>query len=381
MIFYTAITVIVVVGAIAGWDAWRKLQTPRTELAEWQAAPSGRPLAVVRDGRSFTAKFTPKSKNTPPLMRITASVDETLKPNVFGEGRAYVDRRPYLVMRREAASDRFGKRHGLNREIEVGDAEFDAAVYLESNSPDANVQRTLADPALRKAVRGMLDDGARRLVLGPKGLYAECTIPAGRLPGFGVDETMARLGEIAAALPLYQTGQADKPHWLYESALTTLTIVAVISIIVLGVRAPLDGTAKLVGIGSGLVLCALVTLAGIKLLRGRSDSLSRISSLVVTSLIVLPWGSYEGFCWANQKLDKSPGIDYPTRIVRTWTTTRKSSTYYHIEVAPLRRGGPAVSLNVSAAFAEKAAVGRGIVVTTHEGKLGWEWLDSFYLAR
>lgn len=381
MIFYASITIIVVVGAIAAWVAWRKAQKPRTELVEWQAAPTGRPLTVERHGRSFTVKYTPKSKSTPPLMRITASVDETSKPNVFGEGRAYVERRPYLVMRREAASDRFGKRHGLNREIAVGDAEFDAAVYLESNSADANVRRTLADTTLRKAVRELLDGGARKVVLGPKGLCAECTIPAGRPPGFGIEETMARLGNIAAALPLYQAGQADKPRWLYESALTTITIAAVIGFVVLGVPAPLDSTAKAAGFSTGLALCVAVMLAGIKLLRGRSDSLSRISSLLITVLIVLPWGSYEGFCWVNQKLDKSPGIGYPSKIVRTWTTTRKGSTYYHLEVAPLRRGAMLVALDVSAAFAEQARVGRGIVVTTHEGKLGWEWVDSFYLTR
>jgi hypothetical protein len=34
---------------------------------------------------------------------------------------------------------------------------------------------------------------------------------------------------------------------------------------------------------------------------------------------------------------------------------------------------------VSSAFASRAKAGSKIVVTTHAGKLGWEWVDTFRL--
>ena len=46
---------------------------------------------------------------------------------------------------------------------------------------------------------------------------------------------------------------------------------------------------------------------------------------------------------------------------------------------PIRPGDAQVRLDVSAAFASNATKGRGIVVATHAGKLGWEWVDTFRL--
>ncbi len=79
----------------------------------------------------------------------------------------------------------------------------------------------------------------------------------------------------------------------------------------------------------------------------------------------------------NRALDTAPGIEHASTITRAWSTRSKSSTYYHLAVASWRPGEQTVELNVSSTFYNGASVGRGILVTTHAGKLGWEWVDTF----
>ena len=68
-------------------------------------------------------------------------------------------RRPTIMLHRENIMDHLGKRLALNREFQTGDAEFDAAVNIDTCSPDEDVQRIFADGAFRNAVRKLLDAG------------------------------------------------------------------------------------------------------------------------------------------------------------------------------------------------------------------------------
>jgi hypothetical protein len=111
------------------------------------------------------------------------------------------------------------------------------------------------------------------------------------------------------------------------------------------------------------------------------DSLRRVALLSLAGLLVGPFGAYRGACWVNRGLDASPAVDHPTRITRTWSTRRKNVTSYHMEVASWREGEQAVAIDIAPSFANQARTGLGIVVTTHAGKLGWEWIESFRLTK
>ena len=144
-------------------------------------APPGTAV-VERHGRSFTATYTGRTKYSPPYLRLTTSVDEASE----GAGGAYredarprVEVRPAVVLRAENSLDRLGKRIGVNREIQTGDQDFDARVYVESDAPDQDLQRTLADDRVRRAVRALLDGGAVRVELDPTGLTATQGMVAG----------------------------------------------------------------------------------------------------------------------------------------------------------------------------------------------------------
>jgi hypothetical protein len=345
--------------------------------------PEGAPFLVEREGRSFTAKYLPGGKNTPPTLRIIAAVDEVgdgAAASAYRESaRAHVALRPAIILRRETSADRFGKRVGLNREVQLGDAGFDAAVYIETDSPEEDVQRTLADETLRSAVREMLDAGITRVELDPTGLSAVC-IARGGVDVATFERTAAQLARAATALPLFTAGHVTKPRNQLGPILTMagLCMAWPVALVFLK-RMPLDGSATLVGIGAGLGLWVLFAIALVRVVRGKSDSLRRAGLMGLPTLFLIPMATLSALVWANRELDTSPLVDHPTTITRTWSTRQKSTTYYHLDVASWRPGERVQSLNVSPAFYSRSKLGSGIVVTTHAGKLGWEWVDSFRL--
>ena len=381
---FVSIAILGCVGLI--WLVRRCSKNTQHQLSHALGVPDGSPLVVERNGRTFTAKYTPARKNTPAKIGITTPVDDDTKSSISHAdrvfGRGSVDVRPYLVLRGETSFDRFGKRRGLTREIDIGDKDFDAAVFIDSESREDVIRKTLANGALRQAMRELIAD-KQRVVLGPKGLCAERPISPKKPEDFEVERTIERLGTIAAGLPVFKAGRADKQPWLFEVVLIIALAVGVIGIGVLTAQfaGPLGNEALIAGFGGGFLLWLLVSLGAVALLRGHANSLRRIGMFVGVTLILVPWGTYETLCWANRAWDTSPGTGHATRIVRAWTTKPKGNIYYHLEVTAWRPGELVLPLGVSATFAEKATVGRGIIMTTHEGRFGWEWIESFRLVR
>ncbi|MFO0594161.1 MAG: hypothetical protein U0228_02620 [Myxococcaceae bacterium] len=70
---------------------------------------------------------------------------------------------PFLIARRETALDKADKNSGLVHEVQLGDAAFDAAVFLDSNAPDEEVHRFLAAPSSHRVIESMLHAGADRV--------------------------------------------------------------------------------------------------------------------------------------------------------------------------------------------------------------------------
>ncbi len=75
--------------------------------------------------------------------------------HVYAELREPIARAP-VTLRRERALDRIGKRLRLNREYETGDAAFDAAVYIESEAPDATLARLFGTERVREVSARLL---------------------------------------------------------------------------------------------------------------------------------------------------------------------------------------------------------------------------------
>jgi hypothetical protein len=337
---------------------------------------------VERHGRSFTLTDVPPARAVPAAARITARVDEVSDSAAAGAyrttGRAIARTRPAMSLRAETGADRLGKRVGIDREVQTGDAAFDAAVYIESDAPDEDVRAALADARVRRAVRELLAAGEARVELDPEGLTSVHNLDAARTPiaEADLDRITALLSEAASALPLFLAGRA-RPRALH-GAVEAGAIVAGLALFCamqwLGPAAPIDPEARLLGLGGGLAIALLVVPAIGLAVRGRWDSASRFVCFSITALLVLPMGLYTGLCCANELLDDSPPVRHTARVVHV--RVGKGPTTY-VELASWRADGRSADLTTTYDVSNPAEKTGKMTVTTRAGRFGWEWVVSF----
>lgn len=79
--------------------------------------------------------------------------------------RSAPSRRPRITLTRETKLDRDEKAQGLLRELQLGDAKFDALVFVESAADDAEVAQALSRDEARLAARRIIQAGAVSIVL------------------------------------------------------------------------------------------------------------------------------------------------------------------------------------------------------------------------
>jgi hypothetical protein len=356
---------------------------PLEQMAMQLGVPSANPLVIQRGGRNLSVKLTPGAKNQPPLMWVTASVDDGDAPGSRGayreSGRAHLETRPAIVFRRERWWDRFGKTVRLNHEIQTGDEEFDREVYLETNSSEDAVKQAVADRVVRDSIRSLLNTGATRVVLDPKGLTAVHSAREALPPLF--EQLAGPLGEAASALPVFSAGRADKPQtMLFEGVALIAAVIGLTLSAVFIDNAPIGHEAALPGVGGGFALAGVIIVILTIALRGRSTSLRRVVLLSIAALVAVPMATYTAVVNANWRLDTSEGVDHPTHIVNAYSSRQKNTTYYYVQVQSWRPSeSTVVTLGVSPGFFQQAIRNRPMVVRTRAGRFGFEWVESFHL--
>ncbi len=379
-----SILVLVVVGtmvalgfaiAYVGRVAQRFNQAEVDRLGEALGLPAGSPFLVERLGRTFTASYAPPNKGAPARLTVTTPVDEPAEVGPGGAyretGRSAVMVRPEILLRSEQAVDRLARRLGVSREIRTGDAAFDAAIHVASDSPEEDVQRTLAAAAFRDAVRELFASGVDSVRLDATGVSAVLVGPPPYAERF--DRAAATLAQAAGALPRLGPGRAARSPVASAVVFVGVSTVVAVAIVLFPVYAiihadpPIDASATVAAVGCGVALWILATLGAARVVRGRTTSLAKVVAFAATSLFVFPPGGYWAVCWANRALDTSPAVDHATTVTR--------SHGYHFEVASWRPGHAPVELTQS--LAVPVTIGRRLVVTTHAGKLGWEWVDGY----
>ncbi len=97
----------------------------------------------------------------------------------------------------------------MNDEVRTGDAAFDADVYISTDSPEEDVQRTLAAAELRAAIRTLLASGVARVQLDAEGLSAVLVGPPPYADRF--EPIALALTQAVAALPQFQAGEVTAP--------------------------------------------------------------------------------------------------------------------------------------------------------------------------
>ncbi len=362
------------IALLALWLYTRGRPSPDEMLAKELGLKPSNPFTLQRDGRTITTKLSPATSNSSPRMRLTASVDE----GAPGAGRGHVAVRPAMVVHPRDAIDRLGERAGLNRPVPSGDAAFDAAFYVDSSAPPEDVQTLLADPGLRDRLRALLGQ-AEKVELDPAGLSATFKEQAPTPASF--ENAAALVASAAAALPLFDKGQAARPT--SNNAVGLGLLLAILSspfTIVAGVAAPVEGSSTAAAARWALLVWALSLVFIARAARGRPDGLRRVVMLGALTLFGLAAPLFGGLLQCNIRLDGSPRVEHATTVLGAWDSENRWGTKSHsVEVAGWRRGQAPQTLSCSPGLVAKATKGAPAVVTTHSGRLGWEWVSGVRL--
>lgn len=369
------------------------MQTVRHEntkrLAEELGVSADGPFEIRRDGYTVLLEYVPRTR-APPWITLTVGLDEA---RGHGEdaggayragGRPHVAVRPAIVLRRESGFDRLGKRLRLNREVQTGDAQFDAEVYVDTSSTDEAVQRTLSNGTLRDAVRDLLNQGVTRVELGPAGLSTLHFVADGPVTREAVAPLVDGLVRVAKALPTFERGRADKPDRPLLSVLlwAPLMVVPIVTFVILDSGTAhhpvLDGTAA--AIAAGALVWVLLVLVAAAFHRGGPDSLLRVIIAALMNLW-LPFLTFFFLRSANVRLDESQAVAHAATVSRLWTTTTKEGPRCWVALTSWRTGEDVVELDPPCLITNELRPGDQATVITHAGKLGWEWVAGYRVVK
>jgi len=288
-----------------------------------------------------------------------------------------------IIVRRETWIDRLGKRLFINREVQTGDDDFDAAVYVESDAPDAAVERVLSDPDLRRLSLALLERGFARVMIHEGTGKVVCTGVTSE-EGLRAEEVRAVCRDLAGAaraVPPPPRGAGAPAPWLAGPLTAVISAVAAFVGFALASWArgqfyPLSRGATVFGLGLGLLawVCVLPLVGA--LVRGRSGSFRLFGACFCLLLVALPLAGVGLTVGLNGRLDAADPLLYHARVQSKWSITYKGSTSYYVRIEGLSGSSAPLELPVEHDVYTAVHEGEGVVVEVGPGRFGWEWLKG-----
>jgi len=290
---------------------------------------------------------------------------------------------PDVELRKESGTDRFGKRIGLNYELQTGDTLFDSLVFVVCGKDTAALQKMLEPAPVRKGALYVIESAQFSPIV-----FSKDGFTAQKLLGTSFSITVQQFEELLAALEMIERALptfADNEIQRLAIAPLSLVILALVLGVVAGIvmlivgnaqYRPLDNAPYFSAIGAGLGAWAVSLVLMGRFLRAKPDAFRAWLTWSILGFGVLPLLAVGGALILNGSLDAStPAVH--TMLIRNMKTTRhKNSTSYYMELKSWRPGEIGVEIKVPGSFYGRHSVGRSATVTTKSGWLGWEWVVS-----
>ncbi len=283
---------------------------------------------------------------------------------------------PTLELRKEDDADRTGKRRGINRELQTGDAPFDEAVYVDSDASDDDVLRVLASARVRGAALALLEGGASAVQLTTHHVtvrWKERKTPGVYEPAHLLPALRDVLAVASAGGP-HTRGPSQRGRWLPWAALLGLFFGLPYTAVVLGVYAPEDRSLPLLGllVGPALSIAARPLLA--RYLAGYSASWARYRISVTGLFLAFALLGAGVPAHLNAALDRSRPVDEPGTVVSVGRRDEENgTTEVEVEWIDGRR--------TTASVRPPVAAGDTVVQRRHAGALGQSWTEAPLVVR
>lgn len=333
----------------------------------------------------------------PPMFTIAASISPALNRDLSRHGQPPYHARhspapptiPFsapIILRAETRMDRLGKRLGINRELQTGDARFDKAVYVESDAPDQLIALTLQSDQLREQVLSLFARGFTRVTL----FDTDHLIKLTQQPAQKEDISAA---QVSALLRSAEAILAQLPHvYLKDHALPkpsgfalgwiVLLLLSMLSIFGIGLSqntyTPLDNTLLLNTLSVSAVSWFALLFVLIFALRGRSDSFRSWLAWVFVLSFALPVNLYLGTRTLNAIADTTPPLYKQATIDGTWRSGKNNhQCNIAFKTLPEQRR---FTLSIPCDRYYGAANGQRVMLAIGPGLFGQPWLKDWRAA-
>lgn len=286
-----------------------------------------------------------------------------------------------LQFNRETWFDRFCKHLGIAKEFETGNASFDRAIYVRGDV-DSRLGMALKQASVRSVITAMLDTGFNEIRHETRRLEARWTGYDPAKHGDVDGSTAASLAALVAALPPGIGRQAGpRTQWSARVFLWAATVgFAACGLFSLEYPPLRWGQLWLAVLPVALMLWLGFAWFSAWLLHGHSRSHDHWIGIATASLLALPLGTLGGLGWYNGKMGAKDSIEHQALIVDKQATTRKGRTTYTVYVRDWRRPDDTLSFRVESGAYAQASVGQSkVLIVTHDGRIGIEWLQGYRL--
>jgi hypothetical protein len=356
------------------WLRRRRYEQRFTALAaELGTVKSGDRLPVPGFADRCAVHLHPAGRNTPVTLEVTLS-----------DRRDGSLSRPTILLRRERWTDRLGKALGLNREVQIGDAAFDRAVYIESDAPDAVLHWLLGDATRRRAALDVFALGFSELTIHGRWSLLSASRPRPRTVHLdaGVVRDVARcLSLLAPGIPAHDPRDDAAMRAASSVVPGVLAVIAVVAALAVPVATfalrdafhPIADDLYFVALPvAGSLFVLALPLVGLAV-RGHSDSFRTFLAAALALLWLMPPSTVGAFLLINALADTAPSARRPSRVVDHSFSTGKGAGY-RLWLAGLRKGDETFKVEVSGDTYLRVATSGAVVVTTGPGALGFEWI-------
>ena len=287
---------------------------------------------------------------------------------------------PVMRLRQENDRDRLGKILRLNREVQTGDARFDARIYVECDAARGAGSAVLASPEVRQGVTGLLALGYREVCLRryQSTLVAYWTLGMQEFTTDTVDQTIRRLASIGDNLPAFRKTPTSTPMstGLWVVIATCVLAAAMFWFFAIADRnwRPIGNGLDFMTIQLAFLLLLLHTAAVWVVLRGHSLALRHLSLSFFAGVCMVSMASRGALVLYNGSGD--PNITTHERVLDHKRMVKNDNSTRHYFYFPSVPGvaDSSIRLKVSSSRYSAASKGDTFLVTVGAGNLGTPWL-------
>ncbi len=276
---------------------------------------------------------------------------------------------------------KLSKSLGFATEFQTNDLDFDNKFYISSDDPQ--FCNKLRAGSIRQSIKTIFNFGVKAINT-EKGRFNASMRDASPVPDPAVADPVAKemhaLAEQISSIALNPLSpckslakQAQIAMWFMIGSL----IAAVVCVATFSYKlVDYTGLLRSSALYAVPVIFAMFFIVRV-VFSGSSRGTTVFGAALLAGIPAIALASYDAHYYLNVYHDQSEPTFRTQYVNRTYTTRHKNRTRYHVEVDNWHRPGEKLSISIGYATYNRIRPGSRIVLKTHPGYLGAEWIEDY----